>query len=157
MGEGEASAQNLWKKARSVVSPSLDIASGKAGTSIPVSIADDKSIKDELSVAGGDEHVSSDEEPTVEKNTAAKSAVTQLTSSFGKPAEAPTLSYTFAYWIKWKPMETLSDQMLFFGETARISSSRGYRQEVNPNAIDSRIRSTLSQKARYRAHPSPRP
>ena len=118
MGEGQPSAQDLWKKARSGVSPSLDVASGKAGTSIPVSVADDKSIKDELSVAGGDEHVSSDEEPT--KNTVAQFAVTQLTSSFGKAADAPTLSYTFAYWIKWKPMETLSDQMLFFGETRNM-------------------------------------
>jgi hypothetical protein len=32
----------------------------------------------------------------------------------------PSLVYTFAYWIKWKPVETLSDQLLFFGETRNM-------------------------------------
>ena len=28
--------------------------------------------------------------------------------------------YTVAYWIKWKPVETLSDQLLMFGETRNM-------------------------------------
>jgi len=31
-----------------------------------------------------------------------------------------TLCYTFAYWIKWRPIESLSDQLLFFGETRNM-------------------------------------
>eukprot|EP00900_Chrysochromulina_parva_P010882 jgi/Chrpa1/19796/Chrysochromulina_OHIO_Genome00026223-RA len=38
--------------------------------------------------------------------------------SFGERKD--TLCYTFAYWIKWRPIESLSDQLLFFGETRNM-------------------------------------
>ena len=47
-------------------------------------------------------------------------AMSLLAKSLTYNATKDTLTYTFAYWIKWKPMETLSDQMLFFGETRNM-------------------------------------
>ena len=31
-------------------------------------------------------------------------------------SSAPSVVYTFAFWIKWRPFDAIGDQMLFFGE-----------------------------------------
>ena len=56
----------------------------------------------------------------MEDKKLANSSVSLLTSALVVPNKRDSLVYTFAYWIKWKPVETLSDQMLFFGESRNM-------------------------------------
>ena len=67
---------------------------------------------------GGDD-ARTDAERAEDKRLAS-SAVSLVASGLAKPNSKESLVYTFAYWIKWKPVETLSDQLLMFGETRNM-------------------------------------
>lgn len=79
----------------------------KAGDKDPIS-SDDEEGKAEAK-GGGDANIAPGGQ-----------AVALLAQTLAYTATKDTLVYTFAYWIKWKPIETLSDQLLFFGETRNM-------------------------------------
>lgn len=46
----------------------------------------------------------------------AKPSMTTIAKMFTLSMKKDTLTYTFAYWIKWRPIDAIGDQLLFFGE-----------------------------------------
>ena len=54
------------------------------------------------------------------KGKMAGNTLSLLVQSMSTASTIDTMKYTFAYWIKWKPVEGMSDQMLFFGETRNM-------------------------------------
>ena len=88
------------------------------------SVKSDRSrAKDDDSDAGseaGDAAAAAKLSGGVKGNGQAGAALGLLAQTLAYTATMDTLCYTFAYWIKWKPMETLSDQLLFFGDTRNM-------------------------------------
>ena len=87
---------------------------------------DARSVKsDKRSAKDGDSEGSDDEggggkSSNIKANNPAGAALGFLAQTLAYTATMDTLCYTIAYWIKFKPMETLSDQMFFFGETRNM-------------------------------------
>ena len=99
---------------------------------------------DENAVQEVDDGRTADEK--AEDKRVANSAVSLVASGLAKPNSKESLVYTFAYWIKWKPVETLSDQLLMFGETRNMPALvRNNRlgalvdNEFLPTAFDPRL------------------
>ena len=81
-------------------SPSPDAVSGTpvpGGEGKPPDDDDDDDLGDGAGMGGGGD-------------------VKTLSKMMMQTSSAPSVVYTFAFWIKWRPFDAIGDQMLFFGE-----------------------------------------